>query len=134
VLVGLILLGVGVIDLALAVFLIRRTRSFLERAVAVTGTVTGFAQSTSSDSGVAYHPIVRFETIEGETHEFQDSLASNPPSFKEGESVPVKYEPTRPDRAKIAKTFRIWLIPGMFTVSAVGLLVAGGIVLAVGTG
>lgn len=114
-LAGGILLAVGAIELLVGLFFYFRTRSFLERALDTTGTVKGFSQSSSSEGGTTYHPVVAYAAADGRTLEFTDSIGSNPPAFEVGETVPVKYDRARPESAKIAKPLRIWLVAGLLT-------------------
>jgi uncharacterized protein DUF3592 len=130
--IGLIFAGVGALELLIGAFFFFRTRSFLERAVSASGTVVGFATSHSSEGGTSYHPIVEFQAADGQAHRFQDSMGSNPPGFEEGESVPLKYDPSNPGKARINKPFRLWFVAGLlggmgllFLVIGLGLLAAG---------
>jgi hypothetical protein len=128
--VGPIFIGVGALLLGLGLFFFVRTRSFLSRAVSVTGAVIGFRESRGSEGGTVYQPVVTYRTTEGQTHEFTDSVASDPPGFTVGEAVPVAYDPTDPEQAKIARPFRLWFVSGLLS-SMGALFLVLGVVLAV---
>jgi Protein of unknown function (DUF3592) len=118
--VGPIFIAVGAIELAIGMFFYFRTRNFLASAVAVSGTVVEFQSSSGSEGGTVYKPVVSYQTYEGETRQFVDSIATNPPGFEVGETVPVAYVPGDPGRAKITKPFRLWFVAGLL--SSMGLL------------
>ena len=112
-LIGLIFMGVGVPMFAVAVFLFFRTRRFLETAVDTTGTIIDLIASRSSEGGTVYRAVVAFKTSEGRDVQWTESMASNPPAGQPGDEVPVKYDPTNPEEARIAKPFRLWFLPGL---------------------
>ena len=112
-LVGLIFMGVGVPMFAVAVFLFFRTRRFLETAVNTTGTIVDLIAQHSSEGGISYQAVVQFKTAEGRDVIWTESMASNPPAGQPGDEVPMKYDPTDPDDARISKPFRLWFLPGL---------------------
>lgn len=112
-LLGLIFLGVGAPMFGVAVFLFFRTRRFLETAVDTTGTIVDLIASRSSEGGTVYRAVVAFKTAEGRDVQWTESMASNPPAGQPGDEVPVKYDPTNPEEARIAKPFRLWFLPGL---------------------
>jgi hypothetical protein len=128
--VGAIFLGVGALEVAIGAFLYFRTRRFLETAVDTKGTVTGFEESYSSDTGTSYMPVVEFTGADGEKRKFTDSMASNPPGYDVGETVPVKYDPSDPEDARIAKRFRLWFAAGLLGSMGLTFLIVGVILLA----
>ncbi len=130
--VGAIFLALGAIELVLGIFFYFRTRSFLERAVEVQGTVTGHVESRSSDSGTTYRPTVQYTSADGQSQEFTDRMGSSPPSHDVGESVPVKYDPQNPGKARIGTAGRLWLIPVILSSSGVLFLAIGGFLAAAG--
>jgi hypothetical protein len=129
---GLIFVGMGASLLAIGLFFFFRTRSFLARAVRVTGTVLDFEVSSGSE-GTTYQPVVSYATREGETCRFTDSVATSPPGFSVGESVPVAYDPANPTQAKLLKPFRLWFVAGLLSSMGV-LFVVIGVVIALVVG
>ena len=67
--------------------------------------------SSSDSEGTTYYPLYRFQTPQGEVVEFKDSVGSNPPSARVGDSSPVLYEADYPASAIVD---RGWLnrLPG----------------------
>ncbi|MGA5763726.1 DUF3592 domain-containing protein [Nonomuraea bangladeshensis] len=110
-LVGLILLGV---TLALAA----STASFLASAQRTEGTVTGLTPrtTTSRDSdgytrrSTTWYPTVEF-TVDGRRYSFQSSTGNNPPAYRQGEGVPVAYDPDDPSDARISTFWSAYLAP-----------------------
>jgi hypothetical protein len=94
----LVLAGVGL--LFLGAHLYRTTSAFLERAIHVPGVVAQMVTNHSSDGDNTYAPVVEFEH-EGRKYKFKDSVSSNPPSYRTGQSVVVLCDPARPTDARI---------------------------------
>ena len=93
----LLLAGAGL--LFLGAHLYRKTTTFLESAIHAPGTVVRMETNRSSD-GNTYAPVVQFEH-EGRTYKFKDSISSNPPSYRTGDSVVVLCDPNHPSDARI---------------------------------
>jgi hypothetical protein len=72
---------------------------FLDTAERGQGVVVEMASNHSSDS-TTYSPVVEFEAF-GRKYRFKDSIGSNPPSHRTGESVAVLYDPANPKDARI---------------------------------
>jgi Protein of unknown function (DUF3592) len=129
-LVALIFLAVGAVQLGLGIFFFVRTRRFLRRAVETTGTIVDLIESSGSEGGTVYQAVVEFQTADGRAIRWQESMASNPPAGQPGEQIPIKYDPANPNKARIAKTFRLWFLSGLL--GLLGLLFLGlGVVLTV---
>jgi hypothetical protein len=125
---GLLVAGIGALMLGIGLFLFFHTRAFLSRAVAVTGTVVDF-RVTRDAEGPAYQPIISFETTEGETRRFMDSVGTGEPGFEVGESAPVAYDPANPERTKLVNRFHLWFLPGLLS-SLGAVVLAMGVALA----
>jgi len=125
---------VSLILIAIGVFLWFTTKRFAENATQTTGTVIALAEHHSSDSGTTYSPIVRFRAMDGREVEFTESMSSNPPGYVINEQVPVLYDPSNYQKARVFKsTWRLYFAPlllgGMgilFLIIDFGLLVAFG--------
>jgi hypothetical protein len=131
---GLSFAGGGALLILIGVFWFWRIRRFLKRAVATEGTVLGHEMRASSSSSggtsTSYHPVVQFVTADGQPVQYTERFGSSPPSHDVGETVPVKYDPSQPDKARIATGFRLWfgpvLVGGMGLVFlVVGVIVVG---------
>jgi hypothetical protein len=121
-----VLLPVGVLMLAGAIYLAVDTRAWLARAVEAPGTVIEMVRVRDSDSGsYMFAPLVRFATAEGKTIEFQSTLQTNPPAYHAGESVTVLYDPAKPNSAAISGWFSIWAVPLILGIVGAGFTVFG---------
>ena len=120
----LFLLG-GAAALVIAlIFLVLRIR-FLRRAVTTQGTVTGHDESTDSEGGTSYHPIVNFQTADGRAIQFTHDIGGSRSGYPVGETVPVKYLADNPQKARIGTATSLWWFPASVGVAGVGLLVWG---------
>jgi len=107
---GLIFGSVGFILIALALFFLVRTRSFINNSLQTQGTITQMAYSSDSEGG-GYTPVFRFRTMQGQEVEVAGGLRSNPPQFKVGQVIDVLYDPDNPSRARIKKWFNLYFVP-----------------------
>ena len=123
--VALILLAVGGVSAIAAVLFFFRTRRFLSTAVTVQGTVIDMIQSSGSEGGTVYSPVVQFTTVEGQEITFRDSVASSPPRHTVGETVKVMYPPGNPEGARLPGWFRLWFLPSFSALFAAAFLGAG---------
>lgn len=103
--------GVGFILAALALFFWFRTRAFLDNAQKAQGTVIRMVYSPNSEGGGGYSPVYTFRTMSGQVIEKTDSMSSNPPQFKEGQTIDVLYDPDNPHKARINKWFNLYFVP-----------------------
>lgn len=99
--------------IALGVFFLLRTIAFLRRAVATEGTVVDM-HASSGEHGPTYAPIVEYRRPDGQTQRFQEEGSSSHPGVSVGDRVPVKFDPERPEHARIDRPFRIWGLPAFF--------------------
>ncbi len=94
------------------------------------GRVTGFEEVTNpaplvnpgGTNGFEY-AVVEFETADAERSSVQGRSGRGAAQFDIGDTVPVRYRPSRPDRARIDSFMEIWATPvifgGLFLVFAV---------------
>ena len=111
---GRIPLVIGLAFLAFGLFSITDTLSSLvSRTIKTEGTVVGVKWKTVSleHSDQAF-PIVRFVTESGRTIEFTSNTGGG--GHREGESVPVRYDPADPTDAKIDEFYNLWFLPVVF--------------------
>ena len=122
--------AIGIAMLAGALYWVQNIRTFLAQAGSAQGTVIDLVRSSSSSSGT-WAPVVRFVTAKGEKIEFTSSTGSNPPSYSQGESVEILYDPGKPRDARINGFVALWLGPMIVGgIGSVFFLIGGGIVLA----
>lgn len=114
ILVGLLFVGIGVVFGALAWFFLARTRRFLRTAVDAIGIIVDLIESSGSEGGTVYSAVVRFQTADGQEIQWTESMASNPPAGQRGDQLPMRYDPADPQKARIAKTSRLWFMPLLF--------------------
>jgi hypothetical protein len=74
------------------------------------GIVTRLEESSDAESCCAYSPVIEF-TAGGQTYTFEGGNASNPPQYKVGQQVNVRYDPADPNTAQIDSFFERWLFP-----------------------
>ena len=122
-LVVIIFLAVAAVMLALGFFFLARTRRFLRTALDATGTIVDLVESSGSEGGTVYQAVVEFQTADGRSVRWQETMASNPPAGEPGHDVAMKYDPADPSKARIAKATRMWFMPVLF--GALGLLFLG---------
>lgn len=101
------LAGMGMLAGAIALGV--STRHFVASAQHAEGTVIDLLPSrSSSGDSVLYSPVVEFKTPDGREFEVRSSVASDPPSYHEGEKVTVLYRPEAPGNAQISGFFSLW--------------------------
>lgn len=83
----------------------------VQNGVRAEGEVTDLRRKKSDDSYV-YHAVVRFSDSKGESRHFQDSMGSNPASFREGDRVTVLYLSEEPEGAIIDRGIFNWGLSG----------------------
>ncbi len=129
-LVGVIFIAIGAVMLGLGIFFFVRTRRFLRTAVDATGTIVELIESSGSEGGTVYQAMVEFQTADGQSIRWQESMASSPPVGQPGDTLRMKYDPANPRKARITKPTRLWFMPVLF--GGLGVLFFGiGVVLAV---
>jgi hypothetical protein len=78
------------------------------------------SEASAGDRQSSYYPIVRFRTEKNVTVEFKDSVGSNPPGYRPGDTVTVLYNADNPrgdaiiDRGLVGN----WAIPGLMFLGA----------------
>ena len=113
-LIGVIFLAVGAVMAGLGSFFLARIRRFLRTAVDAIGTVVELRESSGSEGGTVYSAVVDFQTVDGRSIRWEETMASNPPAGRPGEQLAMKYDPANPKRARIARATRMWFMPVLF--------------------
>lgn len=107
-----VLIPIGLLLFVAAAWSVWSTKSWLGRTLEVEGVVVEMVRMRDSDDkGYVFSPIVRFETADGGTHQFQSGLRTYPPAYRTGEVVSVVYDPAVPDAAMIRSPLSLWLMP-----------------------
>jgi hypothetical protein len=126
--IGPIFLIVGVGLLLGFFFVFSRTRRFLASAQEARAEVIGIKESIGSSRDRVYYPVLRYRTQQGATKEVVSSVGSNPPRYKEGDSVVVLYDPAQPGDVRIHSFFNVWI--GPLVLGLLGVIMTGvGVVL-----
>jgi len=122
-LIPFLLSAVGAVFLVLGIRNFVRTRRFVSRASSATGTVTDVKIRTStSHSGEGTrvrryrYPVVRFQTQDGRTVEFESETGTSSFSQGPGAQVEVLYDPLKPGEARIKTFMMLWFAPLIFSV------------------
>jgi hypothetical protein len=123
---GLIFLVAGAGLLVGCFFATARTRRFLANAREAQAEVVALQQRLGTGQERSYYPVLRYRTQEGSTQEVVSNVGSNPPRYKEGDSVAVLYDPAQPDNVRIHTAFNVWAFPLMLGGIGVIFLVVGG--------
>ena len=94
--------------------------SFRTTAVKATGEVVDLIAKSGSGSNksTTYAPKVVFADAMGHSVTFVSGSSSNPPSYKQGDKVPVLYQPKTPEQAEIDSWFSRW--GGVLIAGAIG--------------
>lgn len=111
--IGLIFLVAGVGLVIGCFFAVSRTKRFLSTAREVRGQVVGIEsrRGRGQHASRMHYPVLRYRTQEGTQHEVVSSVGSNPPRYKEGDSVTLLYDPQNPLDARIHTFLNVWLFP-----------------------
>jgi Protein of unknown function (DUF3592) len=129
-LIPFLLSVVGAVFLVLGIRNLVRTRRFVGRASSATGTVTDIknrrsTSHSSEGSRIRRYPVVRFQTQEGRTVEFESETGTSSFSQGPGEQVEVLYDPLRPEEARIKTFIMLWFAPLIFSVLGLFMFVFG---------
>jgi hypothetical protein len=105
---GLIALVIGLGILSLGWQWRAHTQDMIAAMLPAEGQVVQIVPLTDSQGKTYFYPIVEFRTTEGQTIRFQGSTGSNPPSYRTGAKVKVRYDPQSPQSAVI-DSWELWL-------------------------
>jgi hypothetical protein len=75
------------------------------------GTVVRLNEQSDAEGGCCtYVPVVDFN-VNDQVYTFEGDNASNPPAYRVGDQVRVRYDPTNPNTAQIDSFFERWIFP-----------------------
>lgn len=121
-----VFIPIGLLLLLGATWAVSSTKTWLAHAVEAEGKVIELVRRRDSENtGYLFAPVVRFQTMEGRTVEFESSLRSNPPAYRTGQTVSVFYDPDEPRSATIKGFFSLWLMPVILGFIATVFLIVG---------
>lgn len=114
----------GIIFIATGLYFIQDTRDFIARAAQAEGRVVRLEYDSGSGSDSdAYYPVVSFSVPGRGGWEFRDRIGTNPPMYRQGEEVPVFYDPENPQKAMIDRGIFNLAFPGIFALVGAGLFI-----------
>src|SRR4051794_41757070 len=106
-----VLIPVGLSLLLGAAWSTWSTKTWIDHTIEGQGKVIEMVRIRDrDDGGYMFAPLVRFQTGDGRSIEFQSSLRSNPPGYRTGQTVTVLYDPDAPESAAIRGLFSLWLV------------------------
>ncbi len=109
--IGIVFSLVGLLLVAIGVFLLVRTRTFISTAQETKGTVIRMLSSSGSEGGTVYAPVFQFTTIQGQSIEVEEKVYSSPPQCSQGQVVDILYDPQDPSRARVKKWSSLYFVP-----------------------
>jgi hypothetical protein len=128
VMVGVIFAGIGSIFAVVGIAIGLHTRSFVNQAIPLQGTVRDFAYRSSKNGGV-YYPVVEFTVPNGERKVVKSTTGTNPPFVQKGQQIKILHNPQEPNSMMIDSWVDLWLLPIIFTgLGTIFLVIGGGVI------
>ncbi|ADO67941.1 DUF3592 domain-containing protein [Stigmatella aurantiaca] len=128
---GFIFLAAGIAMGVICLVTLARTRRFLSQAHETQAEVVG-NHSRRHNRKNTYYPVLRYLTQEGAQHEVVSPVGSNPPRYREGDRVPLLYNPANPQDVRIHNFLNLWLLPLLFGFMGAAFLLVGVLALSAG--
>lgn len=94
------------------------TLIFLRASRKTYALVVRLAKTRNSDRQTMYLPVLEFQSAGERKISVTSTIASNPPAYKIGEQVEIRYLTKNPQSAKINSFSEIWLITIFLTIFA----------------
>ena len=116
---GVFFAVIGVVFLLVGIHGLRGTLSFRRRAQQAEGVVTDVrarSSGKSGDPGIVFYPVLQFTTRDGRQVQTEARTGRSPAPAREGDRVPVQYDPEDPASADIAGSWSGLLLYGVFVV------------------
>jgi hypothetical protein len=87
---------------------------WLYRGASTVGTIVGLSGvPNQEDNTINYAPSFTFKAGDGRTYTVMSSVATNPPGFEVGQSVPVLFLRADPASPKLNSFWQIWFVTGL---------------------
>jgi hypothetical protein len=119
-------LGLGLLILALSVFLLVNRVQLLKQGTITLATVTELLEEKDSDGNIQYRPVFRFTTHSNEVITFKHPTTSRPPAFSVGEEVNIVYNEIDPREPIVLTYFYSFGWAVMLAAVAMPMIVIGG--------
>ncbi len=126
---GFIFGSVGLVLLIATVLVVENINRFINNSKTADGTVTELRLGSNTRSSRTYHPVFRYTPEGGKQIEVVSNFGSNPPRYKQGQTVTVRYDPDSPYRAKIDGFWSMWFPVIILAPLSMGFLTPGLILL-----
>lgn len=123
--VGNLFMGIGLVMLGFAAYLVYAHQQFEKRALTVTGTVVAYHSHISYDdnsSTTMYAPEFEY-TVKGKTYNYVTSSSSSFKTYAIGDEVDVLVDPDNPQEVLVNSFMEKWFLPVLL--GAMGLAFAG---------
>jgi hypothetical protein len=108
-----IFVPVGALMLLIAGWMLSRDPLFSGARAEAVGTVVDLERAATGNGKASYYPVVTYRDAQGAEHRFTGTIGSNPPSYRRGEGVTVRYDPGAPEEAVIDSWSARLLGPGL---------------------
>ena len=105
--------------------MLRKNYKRATKGIVTSGVITGFEGFGGNATSRTYCPKIEFQTLNGEKISFVSSYGSRsylPPETKIGRKVKVVYNSENPQGAAEASFLKLWLVPVLLLVGALGFL------------
>ncbi|MET0461620.1 MAG: DUF3592 domain-containing protein [Chitinophagaceae bacterium] len=116
---------VGLVLLAISLFLLRESLAFLRSSERAIGTVIELKSISDSD-GTTYKPVFRFKTNLGEEIVYTHHSSSNPPGWDIGDKATFAYDAGNPSVARLMTYFGTFNWTVILMSIAMPMIVIGG--------
>ncbi len=128
--VPLVLLAISAVLLGKGWAAFEASRHLVATTETAQGTVVKMVPYLSGKLGkkgsLVYLPKVEFTTTDGRKVQFQSQVSRRADDYREGQQVPVRYPPEKPEKAVIATFAALWALPLIYAAGGLMLLVFGG--------
>ncbi len=81
----------------------------------------------SGQRGTTYSLVREYVHPDGLRQRFTTQGSSSHPRMDIGETVPVKFDPAHPERARVDRPFQVWGLPGFFLLMGAMFLATAGL-------
>ncbi|MDW8396255.1 MAG: DUF3592 domain-containing protein [Anaerolineae bacterium] len=111
---GCFLAILGLIFIAIGLFVRQQTLDQLSRSVLTEAVVVELVPTRGSEGNTLYAPRFRFTLENGETVYAESATSTNPPAHRVGDVVRIYYERDNPLNVKVDSFADLWLFPTLF--------------------
>lgn len=128
---GLFGVLLGVLFVAVGLFLRQQTLDSLSQSARTEAVVVELLPTRGSGENVLYRPQFRFTLEDGEVIYAEGSVSANPPAHRVGDIVHVYYEVANPYNVRVDSFAELWLPSTLILIAGAVLLFLGGVSLLV---